>query len=91
MDDGSKRVPITALLRSSSTVLARLAESDEPVIVTRRGRPAAVLLSARAWAEVERDRQVLRALALGEIEAAAGVGEDLDQVLSDAEALLEEN
>ena len=69
----------------------QLAESDEPIILTRRGRPAAVLLSAEAYAQAARDRQVLRMLALGEMEAAAGVGEDLDLVIADADALLEEN
>jgi len=84
-------VPITRLLRWPSSVLARLTGSDEPIVLTRHGRPAAVLVSAAAYARAARDRQVLRMLALGEMEAAAGVGEDLDRVLDDADALLEEN
>jgi prevent-host-death family protein len=82
---------MTALLRSPATVMQRLADSDEPMVLTRRGRPVAVLLSVEAYARAARDQQVLRMLALGEMEAAAGVGEDLDRVLADAEALLEEN
>lgn len=48
-------VPITDLQRQAGQIVSELAESDEPVIVTQRGRPAAVLISTARYAEIEAD------------------------------------
>jgi len=46
--------------------------------------------TAAAYERVEHDRQILRLLARGEKGIAAGKGFDLDAVLAEADALLEE-
>ena len=63
----------------------------EPVVVTRRGRPVAVLMGVEAHERLENDRQLLRMLAIGELESVAGTGVSLDEVLDEADDLLTEN
>ena len=83
-------VPISDLRQDAAAVLKRLRQSREPVIITQRGRPAAVILSVDGYKRAEYERQVLRALARGEMEIAAGKGHDLSSVLEEADAVLEE-
>lgn len=50
-----KIIPITDLQRQSAQIVSSLAQSNEPIIITQRGRAAAVLLSAEAFAQIEED------------------------------------
>lgn len=81
-------VPITDLRRDSSAVLKRVRSSREPVIITQRGRAAAVLLSVEEYERTENERQILLLLARGEKEIAQRSGQTLDDVLADADGLL---
>jgi prevent-host-death family protein len=83
-------VPVTDLRQDAASVLRRVRDSKEPVFITQRGRAAAVMLSTEAYERVEHDRQILRLLARGEKGIAAGKEFDLDAVLAEADALLEE-
>ena len=81
-------VPITDLRQDSSAVLKRVRSSREPVIITQRGRAAAVLLSVEEYERTENERQILLLLARGEKEISQGGGHTLDDVLADADRLL---
>ena len=81
-------VPITDLRQDSSAVLKRVRSSREPVIITQRGRAAAVLLSVEEYERTENERQILFLLARGEKEIAQAGGYSLDDVLADADRLL---
>ena len=81
-------IPITDLRQDSSAVLKRLRSSREPVIITQRGRAAAVMLSVEEYERTENERQILLLLARGEKEIARGEGHDLDDVLAEAGLLL---
>ena len=83
-------IPISDLRKDAAKVLKRVRGSKEPVVITQRGRAAAVLLSVEAYERSERDRELLRLLAKGEKEIDAGEGHDLDSVLAEADALLAE-
>lgn len=48
-------IPITDLQRQAAKVVSDVNKSSEPIIITQRGRPAAVLLSAKRYAEIEED------------------------------------
>ena len=50
-------IPVTDLQRQAAQILGDL--NDEPVVITQRGRASAVLLSARRYAEIEEDLQML--------------------------------
>lgn len=65
--------------------------SGEPVILTREDRPVAALVSIESLRVLQRERELLRRLALGELESAAGEGVELDSVLDDCRMLLEES
>ena len=83
-------VPISDLRQDAAKVLKQVRNSREPLIITQRGRAAAVLLSLESFERSERDKELLRLLARGEREIAAGKGYDLEAVLSEADALLNE-
>jgi len=83
-------IPITDLRQDAAGVLKRIRSRKQPLIVTQRGRAAAVLLSIEAYERSEQERQLLRMLARGEREIKAGAGHDLESVLAEADALLAE-
>ena len=82
-------IPVTDLRQDAAAVLKRVRDSREPLIITQRGRAAAVMLSVEEYERAENERQILRLLARGEKEIAAGKGYDLDEVLGEADRLLD--
>ncbi len=60
-------IPVTDLQRQAGQIIGNLAELDEPVVITQRGRASAVLLSAERYTEIEADLKLLDELELLEI------------------------
>ncbi|HUH66801.1 MAG TPA: type II toxin-antitoxin system Phd/YefM family antitoxin [Syntrophales bacterium] len=81
-------IPITDLRQTASSVLKRLKASRQPVVITQRGRAAAVVVSMEAYEKSQKEMEILRILARGEKEIETGKGYDLGHVLADADALL---
>ena len=81
-------VPVTDLRQDAAAVLKRLKSSSEPLVITQRGRAAAVLLSLDAYERSEHERELLRLLARGEQEISEGKGYALDDVFKEADSLL---
>ena len=81
-------IPVTNLRQDAAAALRRLKTSKQPVVITQRGRAAAVLLSMEEYERGEHERQILRLIARGEQEITAGKGFDLDAVLADADEIL---
>jgi prevent-host-death family protein len=81
-------VPVSDLRQDAARVLNEVKKSTQPVFITQRGRATAVLMSLDAFQRSEAERELLRLLARGEKEIAAGVGHPLDEVLAEAETLL---
>lgn len=81
-------IPVTDLRQDAAAALERVRVSKKPLVITQRGRAAAVMLSIEEYERAERERELLRLLARGEKEIAAGAGYDLDSVLAEADALL---
>ena len=81
-------IPVTKLRQGAAAALKRVRTSKQPLVITRRGRAAAVMLSVEADERAEHERKILRLLALGECEIAAANGYDLDDVLAEADHLL---
>jgi prevent-host-death family protein len=82
-------VPITDLRKDAAAVLERVKGSARPVVITQRGRAAAVLLSPEMYERSEQEREILRLLTRGEREIRKNRGVDLDTVLADADELLD--
>jgi hypothetical protein len=63
----------------------------ETLVLTRDGEPLAAVISIDRLRTLTDERELLRRLALGELESAGGEGDDLETVLADCRLLLEEN
>ncbi|MHB1342722.1 MAG: type II toxin-antitoxin system Phd/YefM family antitoxin [Coriobacteriia bacterium] len=81
-------IPISDLRQDAAGIIKRLTASDEPVVITQRGRASAVLVSAEAYDRAQYENELLRVLARGDAEIAAGLGRDAEDVMADARALL---
>lgn len=81
-------IPVKDLRQDTAAVLNRLRSSAQPLVVTQRGRSAAVMLSVAAYERAERERELLRLLVRGEQEVMAGAGHDLEDVLAEADTVL---
>jgi prevent-host-death family protein len=85
-----KIIPISDLRQDASGVIKRLSTSRDPLIITQRGRAAAVMVSMKEYEHTQHELEILRLLARGEREIEAGAGFDLETVLAEADALLAE-
>lgn len=83
-------IPVSDLRRDAARALKRAKASRQAVIITQRGRAAAVILSLEAYERAEHERQMLRLLARGEREIAKGGGASLQEVFREADRLLAE-
>lgn len=81
-------IPISDLRQDAAGVIKRLEASSDPVVITQRGRAAAVLVSALAYERTQDELEILRALARGDAEVAEDRGSDADVVMEDARNLL---
>jgi prevent-host-death family protein len=83
-------IPITDLRQDATSIIKRVTASREPLVITQRGRAAAVMVSMEAYEHSQHELGLLRLLARGEKEIEAGKGYNLDAVLAEADSLLEE-
>ena len=81
-------IPISELRQSAADIIKRLQSSRKPVFITQRGRASAVMVSADDYERLQRELEILKALALGETEIQLGEGSDLHSVFSKADELL---
>ncbi len=82
-------VPITDLRQDATSIVKRVTSSREPLVITQRGRAAAVMVSMEAYEHTQHELEILRLLARGEKEIEAGKGYDLDTVLKEVDSMLE--
>jgi prevent-host-death family protein len=81
-------IPVTDLRQDAAAALKRVRATKEPLVITQRGRAAAVMLSVEAYERAEHERQILRLLARGDREIRAGKGHGLNDVMAEADRLL---
>ena len=81
-------VPVSDFRQDAAAVLKRLQAGCGPLVVTQRGRAVAVMQSIESYEKLERERELLRLLAAGEREIAAGEGHTLASVMKEGDALL---
>jgi prevent-host-death family protein len=81
-------IPVSDLRQDAANILKKLNKNNEPLIITQRGRAAAVLMGVEAYEKAEHEKELLRLLAKGDKEIESGEGFDLDTVLAEADALL---
>lgn len=83
-------IPVSDLRQDTAKIMKHLQDSKEPVIITQRGRAAAVMISVEAYKQSEHDKELLRLLAKGDREIEIGEGYNLNDVLAEADALLDQ-
>ena len=81
-------VPISELRQDASAIIKQASSSGNPVFITQHGRASAVLVSAGAYERAQRELEILRILAQGEVDIAAGNGVSLEDVMAAADELL---
>ncbi|MBN1104795.1 MAG: type II toxin-antitoxin system Phd/YefM family antitoxin [Deltaproteobacteria bacterium] len=81
-------IPVSDLRQDAAKILKQLRNKKEPLVITQRGRAAAVIISAEAYEKSENEKEILRLLAKGDREIEIGEGYDLDAVLAEADSLL---
>ena len=64
--------PISYLKANAAEVLTRLAEQREPLVITQNGEAKAVLLEVASFEETQETLALLKILALGNQDVAAG-------------------
>ncbi|NNF05490.1 MAG: type II toxin-antitoxin system Phd/YefM family antitoxin [Candidatus Eisenbacteria bacterium] len=84
-------VPITDLRQDAAAVLKQLRDQKQPLVITQRGRAAAVMLSIEEYERSVREHDLLKLLAQGEKEIQVEKGHTLAEVLKEADALLAED
>ena len=89
MPSTPKIIPISDLRQNASDVVKNVRSSREPVFITQRGRAAAVMVSMEVYEKTQHELDILRLLARGEKEIAAGTGHELEEVLKEADLYLE--
>ena len=81
-------IPISDLRQDTAGVIKRASISHEPVFITQRGRPAAVMVDAQTYERTQHQLEILEILARGTAEIEAGVGRDMEAVFAEADELL---
>ena len=81
-------IPVTDLRQDAASVLKKLQDSVDPLVITQRGRAIAVIQSIDTYEKSEHERELLRLLAVGEKEITDGEGHTLTSVFKEADALL---
>lgn len=74
-------IPVTDLRQDAASVVRRVRSSREPMIITRRGRAVAVMISTEEYERSERDKELLHLLARGEKDISDGKTEDMESAL----------
>lgn len=82
-------IPVSDLRQDAANILKRLRKNPDPLVITQRGRAAAVIIGVEAYEKSEHDKELLWLLAKGDKEVEIGEGYDLDAVLAEADLLLD--
>lgn len=81
-------IPVSDFRQDAAAIISRVAKTKEPLVITRRGRAAAVLISAEEHDRFEHEREILYALARGEADIAARRTVSLEDVFAEADKIL---
>jgi prevent-host-death family protein len=81
-------IPVSDLRQDAANILKKLNKNNEPLIITQRGRAAAVMIGVEAYEKSEHEKEILRIFAKGDREIELCEGYDLNTVLAEADAIL---
>lgn len=82
--------PISYLKSHTSEVIRNVAEGQAPYVITQHGEAKAVVQSVTEYEKTQETMALLKILALGEQEIAAGETISADEVFAGADRLLQQ-
>ena len=71
--------PVADLKNKSSQLLRQVQATGRPILLTQKGKPAAVLVDVKEFADKLASRRLARLLKQAEKEIAEGKGRDIDE------------
>ena len=74
--------PISYVKTHAAELLLRLEEEREPIVITQNGEARAVLMDVHSYEETQETLALLKILAIGEKQIAAGETYSVDEVIS---------
>lgn len=74
--------PISYLKANAAEVLLELAETREPMIITQHGEAKAVIQDVASWEQTQETLALLKVLAMGNQEIAAGNAKPAREVIA---------
>ncbi len=81
-------VPVNEFRANMATWMHRLEESGRPVVLTQRGRAAAMLIDPRVFDELDAGRELVKRVLAGLEEVEAGAVHEDAAVWDDVESIL---
>ncbi len=84
-----KIIPISELRKEAAGIVKDMALSSDPVVITQRGRAAAVMVSAASYERSQRELEILKILIQGEKDIAAGATQSMEEVFEEADRILD--
>lgn len=84
-------VPISELRMKAAEIVARAHQTKQPVLITRRGRSAVVLIDVAEYQRQQRRMALLEHIALGKRDVAAGRVHSQDQIEAELEEWLQKD
>lgn len=82
-------VPVNEFRANMATYLKRVTESGRTVVLTQRGRAAAVVVDPAVLDEIEEGREVVRKVMRGLEDGAAGRTVSGEDLISELEAIIQ--
>lgn len=83
-------IPISDVRREAASIVKKVTGSTEPVVITQQGKAAVVMIGAEEYRRSQQELEILKILVQGEQEIAEGIGHSLDDVMKEADRILEE-
>jgi prevent-host-death family protein len=81
-------VPISDLRQDAAGIIRSFGDSREPVVITQRGRAAAVLVSVQSYRQTQNELRILKMIARSELEIEEGATHDMAEVFTEADEIL---
>lgn len=85
-----KIIPISELRQEVASIVKDVSSSRDPVVITRRGRAAVVMVSVESYQRSQRELEILKIIAAGEKDILAGDTYSMKQVFAEADKILAE-
>jgi prevent-host-death family protein len=82
-------IPISDLRKKAAGIVKMVSASSDPVVITQRGKAAVVMVGAAAYQQSQKELEILKILVQGDKDIAAGASVSMEEVMQEAQSILE--